>query len=83
MVVKRSHFTVPSEAVGLLLVEMLCPLRILKLCVFYFLVTVIFAATWWAIKGDMSGAFGAGAYLMSFLTIVALVVTIIVSYRDR
>jgi len=76
LVIKPREILAPPEAVGLLFVEGLSPMRTLRLGVGYFVITLVFGITWWVVKRDIQGAFGAAAYLVSFLSILAIVVTV-------
>ena len=72
----------PPEAVGLQLLEKPSIFRFMMLCVGYFLATLVFGITWWAVRGDIQGAFGAAGYFASFVGIVSLVIMVAVAYIE-
>ena len=52
------------------------------LCVAYFLGTLVFGITWWAVRGDIQGAFGAASYFASFVGVISIIVMVGVSQID-
>jgi hypothetical protein len=72
----------PPEAIGIQLVEKLCPFWIMIFSCAYFIATLIFGISWWIVKNDIQGAFGAAGFFASFLVIVALGITAAVSFPE-
>jgi hypothetical protein len=67
------------EAMGLHLMEKLCVIWVIIFGLGFFGTTLIFGISWWALKGDIQGAFGAAGFFSSFLGVVALSITATVS----
>ena len=81
-ILRRPDALQPPEAIGLHLVERPSIFRLTMLCVGYFLATLVFGITWWAVRGDIQGAFSAAGYFASFAGVVSLVAMVAVSYID-
>ena len=69
------------EALGLELIEVLSALWVFIFGTGFFFAVLVFAISYWAIYKDIQGAFAAGGFLASFLAVVSMGITAVVSFK--